>query len=299
MLTEAQLLERKKGIGGSDAAACLGLSKWKTPLDVYFDKTSGNVEEIDNKYMKWGRIHEPSIRDEYMQETGKIIYVPEKCRVSEKYPFMIANIDGIGEDGGLLECKTADSHSSALWGEGADQFPDEYLMQCAHYAIVYDATYVDLAVLIGGNDFRIYKYERNKELELLIIEQEKDFWENHVLKLIPPEPKNLEDLNRMYQKTRGEMKNAAPSIKSLIENLKENNIKLKELEAEKDKLFFIVKESIGDFDGLTDEFGNTLCTWKIQNTERFDSKIFKKLHPDIYKQFTKTTASRVFRLGRY
>lgn len=151
MLTEQQLRERKKGIGGSDAAAVCGLSKWKTPLDVYLDKTTDKIEQLEeNRFIYWGNRLEPVIIERYEEETGKPVV---RCAAvaSHKYTFMLANIDGmLPNDGGILECKTADARTSKNWGEsGSDYFPDEYLIQCAHYAIICDAPYVDLAVLMA------------------------------------------------------------------------------------------------------------------------------------------------------
>jgi putative phage-type endonuclease len=298
MLTESQLLERKKGIGGSDASAVCGISKWRTPLDVFSDKTTSEINQSeDNRYKYWGRMLEPVIIDHYKEIKGKQL-VSSVFGKSEKHPFMLANIDARIEDGGILECKTADARVAKEWGEtDSDFIPDEYLLQCAHYAIVFDAPYVDLAVLIGGNDFRIYTYKRNSDLEDVMVAREKEFWENHVLKNIPPKPITVGDLANIA-KTNGNMKTADDAIKKLVEKLKEVEKTIKSYEDQKTALSFTVKQIIGDYDGLLDEYGNPLATWKIQQANRFDTTLFKKLHPDIYSQFTKPSSSRVFRLRR-
>jgi len=301
MLTESQLKERKKGIGGSDAAAVCGMSKWKTPVDIYIEKTSDEIFHTEeNQYMYWGNALEPVIVKKYEEETNKVVCTKNSLSSSKEHPFMLANIDGfIAFDGGILECKTADSRSSSKWGDvGSDIIPEEYLIQCAHYAIVYDAPYVDLAVLIGGNDFRIYTYKRNDGLEKAIIKKEHDFWNNNVLLGIPPEARTESDINKLITKTKGIMKPATQAIKTLISEVKEIKEKIKELEEKELNILFSVKSSIEDYDGLVDEFGESLCTWKIQQSNRFDTTFFKKLHPDIYSQFTKPSTSRVFRLRR-
>lgn len=297
MLTESQLIDRKRGIGGSDAAAVCGMSKWMTPLDVYIDKTSEEIKEIDNKYVYWGNMLEPIVAQQYSIETGKSLSGSVSAQ-SKEYPFMLANVDSTISDGGILECKTADARMSKQWGEiGTDSFPDEYLLQCAHYAIVFDAPYVDLAVLIGGNDFRIYTYQRNKNLEKSIIDKEKEFWEENVLKMIPPPPQNVDDLTKIA-KTNGNMKIVNDSIKKLLHELQNIESTIKNFEEKKDTISFSVKEIIGDHDGLIDEYGIHLATWKIQQANRFDTTLFKKAHPDIYKKFSKQSTSRVFRLRR-
>jgi putative phage-type endonuclease len=64
------LEQRRHGIGGSDAAAALGLSPWKTPLSLYLEKTGDARPFRDNESMLWGRVLEPAIRAEYTRRTG-------------------------------------------------------------------------------------------------------------------------------------------------------------------------------------------------------------------------------------
>ncbi|MGN6347067.1 MAG: YqaJ viral recombinase family protein [Candidatus Nitrosocosmicus sp.] len=301
MLTESQLIERKKGIGGSDAAAICGVSRWKTPIDVYIDKTSQEINNNEeNRYTYWGNVLEPIIVKQYEKETGKNVDNYKSTFVSKNNDFMRANIDGwISKDRAVLECKTATASSSHMWGEsGSDFFPDEYLIQCAHYAIVCNAEYVDLAVLIGGNDFRIYKYNRNEALELLILHAEEEFWNNNVLKGIPPYPRTENDLNKILKSTKGQMKYAPESCQNILNIIKETDEKIKELEKKRDDLSFVIKQTISDFDGLIDDIGNTLCTWKFQESNRFDIKRFKKENPDIYDKFINKSSSRVLRIRR-
>jgi len=301
MLTDIQLFERKKGIGGSDAPAICGISRWKTPIDVYLDKINKEIiEKEENEHMYWGNVLEPVIIKRYEENTGKIVSTKNPLMTSIKYPFMIANIDGfIAFDGGILECKTADSRTSNKWGkDDSDFFPEEYLIQCAHYAIVYDSPYVDLAVLIGGNDFRIYKYNRNEILEELIIQKELEFWNENVLNHIPPQPRTEEDFNKIIIETQGNMKNAPQSMQKILNLIKEFDIRINQLKEKKDELSFVIKQSILDYDGLIDEFGNKLCTWKIQETNRFDIAKFKNDNPDIYNKYIKKSKSRVFRIRR-
>lgn len=73
---EQWLSERKKGIGGSDSAAVLGLSKWKSPYQVWCDKKGYNfLESSDNASLFWGRTLEPVIR-----HTKKVDYKLEDPR---------------------------------------------------------------------------------------------------------------------------------------------------------------------------------------------------------------------------
>jgi putative phage-type endonuclease len=302
MITYDQLLRRKEGIGGSDAAAICGLSRWKTPIDIYIDKTREFIpdESKENQYMYWGNVLEPIIIKQYEKETGNQV-VEAACTFRKPdHKFMIAHIDGwIPTESAVLECKTANSNTSYRWGDsGSDLFPDEYLIQCAHYAMVCNANYVDLAVLIGGNDFRKYRYERNEDLEGLIMHAEYEFWNNHVLKRIPPAPRTEEDFNKIIKSTKGNMIYAKEESKNILSLIKDTEEEISELEEKRKELLFEIKKIISDNDGLIDDRGNILCTWKFQESNRFDIAKFKKEHSDIYNNFLKKTNSRQFRIRR-
>jgi predicted phage-related endonuclease len=128
----------------------------------------------------------------------------------EKYPWMMANIDRkvVGQKKGL-ECKTADKFTRGKWGEdGSDDVPDHYRTQSEHYMIVTGLPEWDLAVLIGGNEYRQYHLQQDKELSEMLIEQEAQFWDA-VEKGIPPmmdydHPGTLDLLKRVYPGTNGE-----------------------------------------------------------------------------------------------
>ena len=70
MNREEWLNERRSGIGGSDAAAVMGLNPWKSPLDVYLDKTGQLMESPDNPALYWGRVLEEVVAREYSLEPG-------------------------------------------------------------------------------------------------------------------------------------------------------------------------------------------------------------------------------------
>lgn len=299
MLTDDQLKKRKLGIGGSDVAAICGLSKWRTPIDVYLDK-KGLSENIDsNEPMYWGNVLEPLVAREYEARTKKKIAVFEDMIQHPKYDFIVGNVDRIivGENA-ILECKTANSYALSEWGEeGTDDFPIEYILQCAHYALITNADYVDLAVLIGGNNFRIYKYERNQKLEDNLIQKEINFWENYVLKNITPPPTTKEDLEKIWgQHQEGEFSIVTPEIEKSFIKLKEINSQIKILKEEKEAQEYLIKESIKDYEGVKDNSGNLLATWKTQKTNRFLVDKFKKDNPKTYGEYLKQTTSRRFLL---
>jgi len=205
-ITPNQLETRRRGIGGSDAAAVLGLSKWATPLDIYLSK----VEPVATRApmtepMLWGNLLEPVVRQRYSDLTGRAVTVPDTIR-HPVHSFMIAHVDGVTDDGRLLEIKTAGSNYG--WGEpGSDEIPGSYLIQVQHYLFVMDLPVADVAVLIGGCDFRQYEIPADPELQEMIVDGEREFW-HRVETLDPPpidldNPRALEIVRRMYPGTDG------------------------------------------------------------------------------------------------
>lgn len=181
------LKNRQTGIGGSDVAAILGLSKWKTPLDVYNAKIAENPVEESNASIEWGNRLEPVIRQKYADVTGIPVTIPNTTFRHPEHPFMIANVDGLLPDGSVLEIKTA--RSGADWGEeGTDEIPEYYLTQVQHYMAVTGAKMCDVAVLIGASDFRIYHVDFDPEIAAMLIEEEKAFWQR-VIDRNPPAPR--------------------------------------------------------------------------------------------------------------
>ena len=153
MLTQTQLENRRTGIGGSDAAAILGRSRYSTPLDIYISKTTNIVTE-PNGAMKRGNILEPFVRSLFEHKTGfKVDSVTDTIR-SKKHNFMIANIDGyIPSERAILEIKTADISKISEWGEeNSDEMPYEYIYQDSHYGCVTEVDSVYTAVLFATKE---------------------------------------------------------------------------------------------------------------------------------------------------
>ena len=188
---EKFLADRLTGIGGSDAAVVLGLSQYKTPWQLWLEKTQQIAAEdlSENSAVQWGIRMEPVVTEWFVEKTGhSVIAHPEMARHAE-HEFMIANVDGILEDEPAgFEAKTAGAYSRDKWGdEGSDFVPTEYLIQCQHYMGVTGLPKWYLAVLLGGNEPRIYTLNRDDELIASIIEAEAAFWE-HVVTRTPVQP---------------------------------------------------------------------------------------------------------------
>jgi putative phage-type endonuclease len=176
-LTAEQIATRQTGIGGSDVAAALGLSKRKTALQLYLEKRGEiEVEEPpeDSEVIWWGRMLEPIVRQKYAEETGRIVVLPHGTLHHPTHHFMLAHVDGVidGEPRGY-EGKTA-FHSTGWGEEGTDQIPREYLLQVHHYLTVCNFEVWDVAVLIGRH-FQVYEVPRDPEMSEMLIATEREF----------------------------------------------------------------------------------------------------------------------------
>lgn len=169
---------RKAGLGGSDAAGAIGLSRYASPITVYFDKTEDGVEREDSEKMEAGRRLEPVIAEWFAEKSGKkVIRQPYMYRNLE-HPWMLANVDfGIEGENAGVECKNTSFEKD--WEDGL--VPDEYFLQCNHYMAVTGADRWYLVYLVSGWKLRWVTIERNEDLIQTLIKQEGDFWHNYVV----------------------------------------------------------------------------------------------------------------------
>jgi putative phage-type endonuclease len=206
MSREKWLSVRNGGIGSSDAAAAVGLSPYKSPLELWLEKTGRKEPEdlSEKEAVFWGSTLEPILAAVYQQRTGNKVRRVNAVLQHPTQFFMLANLDrAVGYDG-ILEIKTASYHSAQLWEETV---PEAYQCQVLHQLAVTGKAWADVAVLIGGQDFRIYRIERDAEKIFDLIDLETGFWQC-VKDDVPPSVDGSESsaraLNWMYPQDSGE-----------------------------------------------------------------------------------------------
>lgn len=293
---EEWLQNRMKGIGGSDAGAIMGVNPYMSALDLYNDKTGITPPKdlSDNEAVHFGNVLEDVVAQEYTRRTGVKVRRRNAQFAHAKYPWMLANIDrDVVGASKLLECKTAGAYfKKDEWGEaGSDKVPMHYYIQCAHYMCVMGYESADLAVLIGGRDFRIYHIEKDAELEEMLIQKEHDFWNNHVLKGIPPEPTTKADIESLYGVDDGTSIEANITIMTDVLELESVKEEIKRLGAEQDRLETNIKGFMKEHTTLMGMDGSPLVSWKATaGRKSFDTKSFQKDHKELYSQYIKESA---------
>lgn len=178
---------RTKGIGSSDAAAIAGRSRYRTPLQVYLEKTGQGSPQQSSDLMKWGLWLEPAIAAAYQDRTG-CTYEAEQRRVEWAIrPWMRATLDRVRDDGIIVELKSTSYGMAKTLGEDGDidSLPDEWLLQVQHQMAVSGCDITDIAVYLPTPELRIYTVERDDRLIKALCELEAEFWD-HVQRRVPP-----------------------------------------------------------------------------------------------------------------
>lgn len=185
MSHEDWLAERRKGIGGSDAAGIIGLNSYTTPYSIWADKTGRVPPKEDNEAMRQGRDFEEYVAKRWEEKTGKKV---RRCNFiirNSEYPFAHANIDRdvVGENAGL-ECKTTSVMNLKKFKNGS--YPENYYVQCVHYMAITGAERWYLGVLVLGQGFYDFVIERDEDEIKALMQAEAEFW-THVENDTPPD----------------------------------------------------------------------------------------------------------------
>lgn len=215
MSREDWLIARKKGIGGSDAGSILGLNKYSSPLDTYYEKIGAiddtPVSDFSRVAMSIGNYLEPLLREEFIIRYPSFSVTDDKTMYQHRdYPFMLANVDGIitrpDNKKGILECKTFSMMTADDWistnylSEEDGKCPVHYEMQARHYMAVLD---LDFAVVYGldltTKQFYRVIIERDLELEEKLILAEREFWDCVERKEAPTLNTVLANINNSLQ----------------------------------------------------------------------------------------------------
>ena len=291
------LAHRRLGIGGSDASIVCGINKYKSPVELWLDKTGQLPYQEAGEAAYWGTQLESLVRNEFSKRTGISVTETHELLQSEEHPFMLANLDGVCEvpDYGhcIFEAKTASAFKAGEW---EDSIPDAYALQLAHYMAVtgYQGAYI--AVLIGGNNFKWRFVERDDELISMLIQLEEDFWQ-HVQDGTPPplDGSNAakEFLAARFPDSKPSSHIALPDIAAdLLAQYDEAGEQLEAITEQKQRAENLLKEMLGENEVGT--AGNRIITWKSASRESLDSKTLKAEHPALYKKYANNTPYRRF-----
>lgn len=257
-LTREQWLNwRMLGIGGSDAAAVCGVSKWRGPLTVYMEKKGLLERSEPGESAYWGTTLEDVVAQEFVKRTGLRVRRRNAMYRHPEYPWMLANVDRevVGANVGL-ECKTTSAYRGGEWD--GDELPDEYYIQNQHYIEVMGWDWCWTSVLIGGQRFMQKQVMRNDALIAQIVEKEREFWEEHILKDVPPPIGMADDAAEIWPEDSDDAMLPADEIAEQIAvELEIARQQKSEAEERENAMVLRLQEIIGDRQGIAG-----IATWK-------------------------------------
>jgi len=277
MTREEWLAARRTGIGGSDIAPILGLSPWRTPLDVYKDKVEG-ADQPETEAMRWGIILEDAIAREYAQRAGvRVQRINDLLRAPGR-DWAIASLDRVivpagtrarlhsGElrgAEGVLECKLVNAFSADQWGHGddPDAVPLHYAAQCMWYLGVTGLPWCDVAALIGGQRLVVRRIERDEETIAAMFARAETFWRDHVLARVPPPPTTAKEAGQAWPSDNGESLEADEQLIAAYNAAREARARITEAESDYEAAVERIKLALGERSALTLQ-GRPIATWR-------------------------------------
>lgn len=191
---EEWLVNRRKGLGGSDCSAVIGLNPYKTNVDLWRLKTGRTEQEdiSDKPYVQYGTKAERHLRELFKLDYPqyKVDYVENNSFYNPKYPFARASLDGWMTDDsdrkGVLEIKTTEILSAGQRAKWKDRIPDNYFCQVLFYMAVIEAdfavlkaqikTVIDDDVRLETKHYTIERADVQGDIDFLM-NACKDFWQ--------------------------------------------------------------------------------------------------------------------------
>lgn len=256
MLTPEQLQQRQKGITATDAVAILGISPWKSALDVYLDKTgyerpSGHKKSSHATNL--GNIVEDYLVKQIIDyvENGagvKPVYQANKTVVND---WKIATPDVLGSAGGQAfvgEAKLVGLGKSTDWGEHP---PDYVRAQVVWQMIVTGAEHGYICAAVGGTDVRFYEVKAGSEEREALVKLCKDFWDRHVLANNPPPATTIDEARALilsrYPRVTDKSRSATTKEERYANEYFRLSQEIRKLEEDRDKCRFRLMNEMEDF----------------------------------------------------
>ncbi|MEY4760657.1 MAG: endonuclease [Pseudomonadota bacterium] len=286
----AQPIPRNQGLGASDAAAAVGLSKWQTPYELWLEKTGQSKSDFDAEALPiaMGNALEPVVLAHFTKRTGLSVSRRQEQVVDPSWPTRWVTLDGVASDGVPIEAKSAGFADPAEWGDEYedDAVPMQYYLQAQHNMACTAADLVYMPLIVLNRQFRLYRVRRNDEVIAKLTDGERLFWQC-VEARVAPDPVSIDDVKlRWPSDSAGELM-ASTDIAAAVAELQDKRMRAKGIEADIDALELKVKAFMGEHGVLIPPGGGkTLITWKQAKPSRvLNADKLRAAHPAIYSQF--------------
>jgi putative phage-type endonuclease len=300
------VIDRSTFLGGSDAAAVLGVSPYWTPVELWMEKTGQRKEVISKEQQRrFDRGHklEPFIREMVIQKLTDEGHAVELLAINQRYtdpehPFLACEIDfELMLDGEHINCdaKSVTGFARKKWGEvDTEDVPIEYAAQFMHGLMVTGRRTCLVAALRSFDDVDIYWTRRDDETIAAMRPKLVSFWVDHVLPKVAPDPMVFTDITALFSSDNGVAVEATQGIADKVSQFREVKARIKDLKTVEAALQFEIAEFISPHARLT-HGGVDIATWKGQGLRKLDEKALKEAHPEIVTQYTRNSTIRVLR----
>lgn len=277
--------DRSKFLGGSDAAAVMGVSPYTTPVELWQQKTGRVPREqpdaVRQRIFDRGHKLEPFIRDMVIDKLRDQGHAVELLACNARYtdpehPFLSCEVDfELLLDGEHInaDAKSVTGFARKKWGEeDTEDVPIEYAAQFMHGLMVTGRKTCLVAALRSFDDVDIFWTRRDDETIAAMRTRLVSFWVDHVLADVPPDPFTFDDIKSLFPIDNGLGIEATQDVLDKVQRFRETKADLKRLEEIEESLKFEIAEYISPHARLT--FGGSdLMTWKGQEDTRLDQKM--------------------------
>ena len=309
----AWLESRRHGLGGSDVAPILGLSRWRGPADVWLEKRGVAEQSEQSEPARWGELLEPVVLDEWARRSdirvvrgvdhypGGIVEGPE--------PWALASVDAValdpdGAPTGVVEVKTSSLWRRREWGDDGGEMadgtvPDEYRLQVLHYLWCTRLDRGWIVALIGGQELRAFTVCWDPDYERIVVPRLRAFW--RLVELgTPPAVDGSESADRMLRHTFGTASDESIVLPSETTSLLAEYRTAREETDAADKRADVARQRIqalmgpaakAEVDGWRVSWGN------VAGRVSVDGRALERDYPEVYQAVAKRGAGhRAFRV---
>lgn len=299
---------RRHFIGGTDVPKILGISTWGTPMSCWLEKLGrAPPEKFDParaQVQRRGKKLEPYVADmtlDKLRGMGHDVQIVAKNRrhVDAAVPYLSAEIDReliLDGQPANLEIKTATGHARAGWGdEETDAIPLHYTAQVMHGLGITGQRRCVVGALLGLDDVAIYFIDRDDDLVAGMRARCVEFWEQHVLREVPPDPVRFADVSMLYPVDNDRTVEASPEVAAAVRDLRTLRHSIKRDEVRAESLRLLAGAYMRDSAALTVD-GRAALTFRSQTSRRLDIAALRRDHPDIAALYEVGGESRAMRM---
>lgn len=284
MTHQEWLKERQQGIGGSDISAILGLNPYKTKLDLYHDKVSETIEDIQNEDMLRGTLLEEFVAQMYGSLASAEIRRPKRKIFKHKtYDFMRASVDRFYSDEAgkdqILECKTSAKKITH------DNIYPSWVCQVQWYMMVLGKkTSTIVWCCPPGFTVEWLEITADKEFQKYMKQEAIKFWNDHVLARNPPEPANAADVAKLFPTSKEESINADEAMMDVLAKYDELRKREKEIKEAKEQVADVVKMYMKDCAVMKYQDQTVASYRNTKDSVTVAVKSLEEKYPEIYNE---------------